>query len=213
MKNMLLIAASAILLNSCGNATSTDAAKTEDTKTVATMVGDAYMIDAANSQVIWSGTGVGHGHQGVFKINSGNMSVKDGALTGGNFDISVKDMTSVDLKGKEMESLMGHLSSPDFFDVAKYPTAHFEITKVENIKSDSANAMISGNLTLKDSTKNVTFPAKVIADNTTGKVSASASFNIDRTQWGMFYNSEKSLGDKFISPTVGIALKIMSTKK
>jgi polyisoprenoid-binding protein YceI len=213
MKNILLIAASAILISSCGNSSSTEAAKTEDTKAVATITGDTYVIDSTSSQVIWTGSGVGHGHQGVFRISQGSMGIKDGALTGGSFDISINDIKSIDLKGKEMESLMGHLLSPDFFDAAKYPKAHFEITKVAAIKSDTANAMVSGNLTLKDSTKNVTFPAKVTAATSGSTADATATFIIDRTQWGMFYNSEKSLGDKFISPSVGISIKIASAKK
>ncbi|MBK8352856.1 MAG: YceI family protein [Saprospirales bacterium] len=74
-----------------------------------------------------------------------------------------------------------------------------------------ANALVSGNLTLKDSTKNVSFPAVIIVTET--EVTANANFNIDRTQWGMSYGNDKSLKDKFISPEVNIAIDIKAKNK
>ncbi|MCG7859338.1 YceI family protein, partial [Flavihumibacter sediminis] len=92
-----------------------------------------------------------------------------------------------------------------------FPTASFVITGVEPITGDStATHKISGNLTLKDSTKNVSFPAQVTVAET--GVKAAANFNIDRTQWGMFYGNDQSLGDKFIRPEVNIKLNINANK-
>ena len=112
--------------------------------------------------------------------------------------------------------LLGHLKSPDFFNAEKFPTAKFEITSVENYTTSDtvssviagANYKISGNLTLKGIVKNVTFPAKVnILD---GGINAIASFNIDRTNWGIVYGNDKALKDKFISEVVNISLDIKS---
>ena len=114
--------------------------------------------------------------------------------------------------------LKGHLFSPDFFDVQKYPTAKFEITKVTSYTSngtdksvvEGANALVSGNLTLKDAIKNVTFPANITISET--EITAKANFNIDRTQWNMSYGNDKSLKDKFISPEVNIALDVKAKR-
>ena len=114
--------------------------------------------------------------------------------------------------------LKGHLLSPDFFDAEKFGTAKFEISSVEPYTAaagaasvvEGANYTISGNLTLKDSTKNVSFPAAVTVSET--EVTAKANFNIDRTQWGMSYGNDKSLKDKFISPEVNISLNIKAIK-
>ena len=150
------------------------------------------------------------------------MLVKDNALTGGSFTINVASLTNNDLasdadsKGK----LEGHLKSPDFFDVAKYPTAKFEITSVAPFVADStskdvvlkdATHTISGNLTLKDSTKNISFPARVTVDANTA--AATADFNIDRTMWGMNYKGPDNPQDWVISKTVNIQLRIAATKK
>src|SRR5262245_28977319 len=45
----------------------------------------------------------------------------------------------------------GHLKSPDFLDIEKYPTITFKSTKVEP-NSDGTEAKIYGDLTIKDVT-------------------------------------------------------------
>ena len=37
-----------------------------------------------------------------------------------------------------------------------------------------------------------------------------ANFNIDRTNWGLSYGNDKSLGDKYIRPEVNIGLNIVA---
>jgi polyisoprenoid-binding protein YceI len=76
---------------------------------------------------------------------------------------------------------------------------------------DGANFTVSGNLTLKDVTKNVSFPAKIDLDGNTLK--AKANFDIDRRQWQMNYGNDKTLGDKFISEKVNIELDLQGNKQ
>jgi len=69
---------------------------------------------------------------------------------------------------------------------------------------------VSGNLTMRGTTKNIKFPASVsIAD---GSVSAQAGFNIDRTEWGLAYGDEATAvdktKDKFIYNTVSVSFDI-----
>ena len=40
------------------------------------------------------------------------------------------------------------------------------------------------------------------------QLSAQANFNINRSDWGLSYGNDQSLGDKFISPTVNLNLDI-----
>jgi polyisoprenoid-binding protein YceI len=116
------------------------------------------------------------------------------------------------------EKLHPHLLSGDFFDADKFSTAKFEITKVEPYKANSsdtsivsgANFNVSGNFTLKDVTKNITFPARIDLDDNTLK--AKGNFDIDRTQWKMNYGNDKTLGDKFISEKVNIELNLEARK-
>lgn len=211
-KAIIIVSALAAIAAACNNGSQNEEAKTSEEKEVAAATGASYSIDTSSSKVIWAGSKPVGTHTGHFKISNGQFSVENGNLTAGQFNIDVNSLVDLDLKaGEGKEKLEGHLKSPDFFDVAKYPTAKFVITSVNPLTNDSTGThQISGNLTLKDSTKNVTFPAKVtVADN---NVKAEAAFSIDRTHWGLFYGNDKSLGDKFIRPEVDIKLDISANK-
>ena len=210
----------AIALASCDNAPKGDNATiTEEQKTAAPASGAEFVVDTADSKVRFTGYGVGKSHPGKFRIASGNVKVTDNRVTAGEFVI---DIRSLDVEQKEsmfQEKLKPHLLSGDFFDAEKFGTARFEITGSEPYEpgdKDSsivkgANLNISGNLTLKGETRNVTFPAKVDLDDNTLK--GKADFDIDRTQWKMNYGNDKTLGDKFISEKVNIELDLKATKK
>ncbi|HMO32886.1 MAG TPA: YceI family protein [Lacibacter sp.] len=218
MKQLFLtLGVSALLFSACQNAPEADQATTSDTQTTGTATGDPYAVDLAASSVSFIGTKPVGQHNGTFAITEGTLYVDGSNLTGGTFvfDINSLKITDKDTNGVAM--LTGHLLSPDFFDAAKFGTARFEITGVTTFDSTKATSLlpgathlVSGNLTLKDSTRNVTFPAVVTLAE--GSVSAVADFNIDRTQWGMFYGNDQSLGDKFIRPEVNIKLTISARK-
>jgi Uncharacterized conserved protein len=213
MKKLIFTLAIAAVFASCQSGPEGETAQTQDTQAAATGTGDQFMIDTANSTIGFLGTKPVGTHTGIFSPTEGKLTLSDGKITAGSFVIDINSMKITD-EGIDAETsgkLRGHLLSPDFFEAEKYGTAKFEITNCEIVTGDSnATHRISGNLTLKDSTKNVTFPAKVsVTDNV---LSATADFNIDRTQWGLFYGNDKSLGDKFIYPEVKIKLNIKATK-
>ena len=66
---------------------------------------------------------------------------------------------------------------------------------------------ISGNLTIKGITKNVTFPAKVSVTN--NSVDALAKFNVDRTQWNVVYPGKT---DDLIRNDIHFGIKVKATK-
>lgn len=222
MKKIIFAAAAFIaFLAACNNAPKADQAVSGEKDSVVVATGTPYTIDSTTT-VTWTGSKPTGSHTGSFKLTAGTLTVKDNQLVGGTFTIDINSMNNTDLasdkdsKGK----LEGHLKSPDFFDVAKYPTAKFEITAVTPFVADSTNKdvllkdathTIKGNLTLKDSTKSISFPAKVTVDAATA--AASADFNIDRTEWGMNYKGPDNPQDWVISKTVNIKLNITATKK
>jgi polyisoprenoid-binding protein YceI len=201
------------LMTSCGNTPEGAQTTTNTTQeaAAASTTDVAFSIDTTTSKVGWEGTGVGHGHTGSFKLNNGSLSIANGNISAGSFEMNIGSIDNADIKDGSKKDLIGHLLGADFFDAAKFPTSKFVITSCKPLTGDSnATHQISGNLTLKDSTTNVTFPAKVTVTDAT--VSAKAKFVIDRTKWGMSYGNDKSLKDKFISPEVGITLDINAKK-
>jgi len=212
-----------LTLAACGGA-STDQAKTEEKKEAAATTGVAYSIDTTATSVKWRAT-----HKGGFaprfgsiKVVDGSLNVENGSVTGGSFDVNMNTLTtdpaSVTEPDKKAADLDGHLKSPDFFDAAKHPTAKFVITSVtpyDSTKEKSllpgATNLISGNLTLKDSTLNITFPAQItVGEN---DVTANAKFVIDRTAWGINYKTEGSPENWVISKDVEIGLSLKAAKK
>lgn len=211
---------SIILLSaSCNDAPKADTATVTTEQQPATGADEAtYSVDTINSFVRFTGYGVGKNHPGKFKVTAGNIAVASNQVTGGKFTISINSMT-MEQKEKMIESkLKPHLLSKDFFDADAYGTGAFEITKVEPYNASAkdtsavsgANYNISGNLTLKSVTKNVSFPANITINE--NMVKANANFNIDRRDWNIVYGSDKSLGDKFISETVNIQVNVAAKK-
>jgi polyisoprenoid-binding protein YceI len=210
-----------LILTSCNNPPKGDEATITDKQnaTESSAGSVTYVVDTADSKVKFTGYGVGKKHPGNFKVSSGYVNVNNNEITGGNFVINIR---SLDIEQKEdmfQSKLKPHLLSGDFFDAEKFSTAKFEITSVAPYKPsekdtsiiDGANINISGNLTLKDVTKNVTFPARVDLDGSTLK--GKADFDIDRTQWRMNYGNDKTLGDKFISEKVNIKLDLEGNRE
>ena len=203
---------------SCTDAPKGDKAAINTEQQTAAVTGQTFAVDTSASYVRFNGRGVGKNHPGKFKLTNGTVAIANDAVTGGSFTI---DVNSMDLEQKEamfQQKLRPHLLSGDFFDAAKFGTAKFEISGVapytpgkEASVTDGANYNVSGNLTIKDVTKNITFPAKIDLDGNTLK--AKASFDIDRTQWRMNYGNDKTLGDKFISETVNIELDLKAVKQ
>src|SRR5690349_16021337 len=87
---------------------------------------------------------------------------------------AVIDTTSMASTGNDQRD--GHLRSPDFLDVEKYPTITFKSTKVEPNK-DGSQAKITGDLTIKDVTKPVTFEAELLGQGKTPFGTTVAGFS------------------------------------
>ena len=219
LKAALMVCAATFALASCDKAPKGDNATITEQQQAADATGLTFGVDTADSRVRFNGRGVGKNHAGKFRLSAGKVAIANNQVTGGDFTM---DINSLELEEKgEMfdKKLRPHLLSGDFFDAQKFGTARFEITKVEpyqvNDKDTSivegANFNVSGNLTLKETTKNITFPARIDLDGNVLK--AKANFDIDRRQWQMNYGNDKTLGDKFISETVNIELDLKANKQ
>lgn len=212
----LLFLLGAGLLASCQSDPKADAALTGDAVAIGTAAGKTYQADLVQSRIQWTGTKPIGQHHGSFALEDGSLTVNDGAITGGRF---VMDMNSMKVEDKDTNGIFkldGHLRSNDFFDVAQHPTAVFEISSVkpgvtatgDELVMKDATHTVTGNLTLKGVTKSISFPAKISVNDEV--VTANANFNIDRTNWGLVYGNDQSLGDKFIRPTVNVGLHLVA---
>lgn len=202
----------------------TDTATVATEQAVAETAGETYTVNTDSSVVNWTAYHKGglNPRFGTTKT-TGTFSVENGNLISGSLVSDINTLTTspeaVDPTmndGKTSADLDGHLKSADFFDVAKYPNVKFDITKVEDLaagtesKVEGANKLISGNLTIKDKTVNVTFPAKV--DVTESNVNVLSKFTINRQDWGLAYGTEGDPKDWMISQEVDLELNIVAAK-
>ncbi|MGV8916105.1 MAG: YceI family protein [Kaistella sp.] len=224
MKNLSVLALTALLFTvSCAEA-KTDIATTSTEQTVAENAGETFAVNADSSTVNWTAYHKGglNPRFGTMKT-TGTLSVENGNLTSGSLTSDVNSLLtnprSVDptiTDGKTSADLDAHLKSADFFDAEKFPNVNFEITKIADlvagseIKMAGANKTVSGNLTIKDKKVNVTFPAKVeITDN---HVTLMSKFTINREDWGLAYGAEGDPKDWMISQEVDLELHIVAAK-
>lgn len=217
MKLFQMLAASSVFLFACNEPDNADTATVGDEVEVLETEGNTYEIDTSASTLVFRGYGVGKSHPGEFQIKDGEIKMEDDRLTGGEIVVDIRSMKMHEEGDMITGKLQPHLQSADFFDAEKYPEAVFTLTHSEPYSAsasdtsvvEGANYRVSGNLKLKDQTKNVTFPANIqISENS---LTAKADFNIDRRDWDMKYGADKSLGDKFISETVNIKLDVKAS--
>lgn len=140
-----------------------------------------YNVVTDYSKVEWVGTKKSGYHSGAFKVKSGDVKFDGNKLAGGKFVI---DMNSLALIGEDAPKFVEHLKADDFFGVAKFSEATYEISKVEYI-SDT-DVKISGSLNLKGIAVPLSFPA-VIRNADDKRFFAQAFFSLDRTLWGITY--------------------------
>ncbi|MBV2169185.1 MAG: YceI family protein [Bdellovibrio sp.] len=177
---------------------------------------DVYKIDTKASSVAWKGSKkMGSFHVGSIVMKEGSVTLdKKGQLSAGNFVIDMATIANEDLKDSPeyQKKLVGHLSSEDFFNVAKFPTAVFKVTSVT--AKSKEEALVKGELTMIGKTNAIEFPVKLSADK--GVVTGEANVKVDRTKWGLKYGSgnffKELAGDKIINDEFELTLKLVAKK-
>jgi len=176
-----------------------------------------HPIDCTQSRLEWTGRNLFKKHFGTIDISGGEITVKDGEVTGGSITLNMRTINNCDLKDKEEKSLLiTHLKSDDFFDVEHFPTASFDLLEcgiLVGATTGSPNHFIRGKLTVKGVTKEVSIPA-IIVPGENGGIKAQTFFDIDRTEWNIAYGSGKlfeKLGMHLVNDTISLELFITAT--
>jgi len=150
-------------------------------------------INTTTSTIEWVGKKVTGQHNGIVKFKDGALVFKGKKLKGGIFTVDMTSLTATDLSGEYQGKLNGHLKADDFFGTDKFPTAKLVFKK---IGTKSANVYkVTADLTIKGITQPIVF------DITVNGNTATTAFNVDRTKYGIKYNSKsffESIGDKAI---------------
>lgn len=139
--------------------------------------------------------------EGGFSRFRGTVTVPGDDLAGLSVDVTI-DMESL---FSDADALTGVLRGDSFFHVDQHKTARFTSSKVEQSGGDF---LVTGNLEMRGVTKGIQFPAKIAL--TPKGLTVKASFQIDRTQWGI---SAEGWQDTIIKNEVLLNLDILATPK
>lgn len=162
-------------------------------------------IDLNSSSIHWLAKKVVGQHEGTIDFQSGHLEMTNNKVTGGTFVVDMNTLTATDLTGDYLGKLNGHLKNEDFFDVANHPTSTLVFTSVKD--NGSGKYTVTGDLTIKNIKKSITFDLSLSADQATTKLT------VDRTKYDIKYASGsffENLGDKAIKDnfTLNIVLKL-----
>ncbi len=149
--------------------------------------------DTTKTKLLWLGEKVTGQHTGTINLKSGWLTWQDNKIISGEFNIDMASLKETENNGQ----LMGHLKSDDFFGVVKYPEAKLVLTG--STPFDKGSGVVSGTLTIKDSTNPIEFKATMQKkDDGTWFF---ANITVDRTKYNIRYGSGSffdNLGDKTI---------------
>ena len=138
---------------------------------------------------------------GKFQNFSGSVIMSDNDFT--NAQISGKvDVNSIDTDNERRDN---HLKSADFFQTEQYPEMIFKSSNVEQTSDDTY--AITGELTIKDITKTVTFEAKhggTITTRGARRMGWHATTAINRFDFGLNWNKTIETGGLVVGEMVTI---------
>lgn len=134
---------------------------------------------------------------GYFSKFKGDFSIdpRTKSPTAASVDIETKSLIT------SMSRLTGHLQSPDFFDVEQFPKASFKATKFEATDAAAGKYKVTGELTIRDVKKPISFPA-VVKVTDKGAVLVS-EFKIKRSEFGITFGADRIEEEVPMTITVG----------
>ncbi|MEZ5427674.1 MAG: YceI family protein [Pyrinomonadaceae bacterium] len=121
---------------------------------------------------------------------------------------SVEFTTKISSVDTGAEGRNNHLQKPEFFDAAKFPDLTFKSTKVEK---KGNGWMITGDLTIRDVTKQISFPFNIagfVEQRGGMRMGVTAETTINRRDFGVNYGGNMPNGMAMISDDIKVGLQI-----
>lgn len=168
---------------------------------------DRYTIDPAHTSFDFTVK-----HMMISNV-PGEFDKFDGQIVYSPTDLANSKATvSIDVSSinTHIDKRDAHLKSPDFFDAAKFPTITFVSTKF-------TATSITGNLTMKGVTKEVTIPVTIAGPVKTmmggEAIGITGSVTVNRQDYGINWNKTLDQGGLAVSNDVVITISIEADQK
>lgn len=198
MKKSILFAASfatlALVMTACGGATEASEKVT-------------YELDAKATQLMWKGDYADgtHSHNGTVNVTEGMIAFTGEEFEKGAFKIDLATIKSELTPETGATDLMGHLSSPDFFDAAQFPKVDVTINSISDSEITATIKIAGKELAAK-------MPLKI--KKTASQFTAKGKFIVDVTSLDLAgfkpnAEKEKEKKDQFVNPNINFELNLV----
>jgi polyisoprenoid-binding protein YceI len=162
------------------------------------------MVDPAKSTINWRGEMLGvYSHFGTVGLRSGTLTLTDGMITAGGFQVDLRTILPKDgnyTEDSPRENLVAHLESEDFFDVENHPLASFTITS-------TGARTVSGTMTIRNISRPETFGnVSVIEEGNVFRIKGEA--RIDRRKYGAAF--EMKVPDMLLSNDIQLMVDLVA---
>ena len=137
-----------------------------------------FKLDTAKTTLNWSGNYLadGHSHMGTVNVTEGAVMYKGKKFQSGAFVVDLSTIAVTDLPDEKKPMLVGHLKSPDFFNVEKFMKVPVKITGITATE-------IQATITVMGKEIAATMPVKV--EKAADMITAKGKFDIDLATTGM----------------------------
>ncbi len=152
-------------------------------------------------------------HLGVFtvrgrfkKVNGSIETAADGTLK--SIEATI-DAASIDTAEPQRDT---HLRSPDFLDAENSTFLTFKSTAIKPLGADRNRYLVSGDLTIRGTTRPVTLEVETSAPMTdpwgNQRAGATATGKLNRKEWGLTWNQVLELGALLVGEEVRFTLDV-----
>jgi len=172
-----------------------------------------WEIDPAHSSVQFSARHMMVSNvRGAFTKVAGTVRGDEQDPTHATVEATI-DTSSIDTREAKRDE---HLRSPDFLDVAKYPTMTFRSKKIT--KTGDGRYDVTGELTLHGVTREVVLhvegPSPAMKDPRGGlRAGASATTRIDRRDFGITWSKALDGGGVVVGDDIDVTIDVEGVKK
>lgn len=167
-------------------------------------------VELDESYVWWHGWNANapedHTHNGKVKLSEGEIELTNGELTGGYAVIDISSIFGTDMaeNEKKEKGLIGHLMSPDFFNIDSTGAGkpRFDVKSYEN-------GVITGDLTINGNTNEVQVPATVSVSDDVVAVT-SEKFPVDMMPFMMPYFAQEKEDSEaaILNPSIELEINL-----
>jgi polyisoprenoid-binding protein YceI len=179
--------------------------------TAASAAPATYKFDGAHTEVGFTVRHLFSKVPGRFTAFEGTIQFDEQNLPASSVDFTIQ-ATSINTGNERRD---GHLRSPDFFDVEKFPTLTFKSTKVSAFKGKKFTVV--GDLTMHGVTKPVTLDCEFLGAGDLGPMGYKAGFDatttVNRKDFGIVWNKTLDAGSTLLGDDVAITIHVEAQRE